>query len=126
MIDMPHLFMATAFAADAVAPATSPVPTMGSSFMDQLPLFLIFIVFFIFWMRSQQKQKDAQTAMLKALKRGDKVVTGGGILGTITKEDGDNYLVVEIANGVQIKVVRSTVTRSIDDQKSDVKKEEKK
>ena len=57
----------------------------------------------------QTRKLKEQNKMIKALTRGDRIVTAGGIHGKITKLEGDDTLVVEIANGVEIKVVRSTV-----------------
>ena len=126
MFDLTQLFLGTAHAADAVAPAAISPLSSGSALMQYAPLILIFFVFYFLLIRPQQKRQEAQMAMLKALKKGDKVITGGGFVGTITKEDGDNYLIVEIANGVQVKAVRATVSGLVDDTKPDVKKIEKK
>jgi preprotein translocase subunit YajC len=105
MFDSARLIVGTANAADAV-PATA-----GADFglMRFLPLFLIFGVFYFLLIRPQQKRVDEQSAMIKALKKGDRVVTSGGIVGTIASLEGDDHVMVTIADGVQIKVVRSTI-----------------
>ncbi len=112
MLDFSSLFVSAALAADAAAPVAAQVPAVdeGSGLVRFLPLFLIFLVFYLLLIRPQQKQLEKQTQMLKALKKGDKIVTGGGFVGTIVKEDGDAYLVVEIAKDVHVKVLRSAVT----------------
>ncbi|MGE3623922.1 MAG: preprotein translocase subunit YajC [Bdellovibrionales bacterium] len=113
MLDIPSLFASPAFAQEATAPAADAAPPggLGSIGMGFLPLLLIFAVFYILLIRPQQKRLDEQARMVKALKRGDRIVTGGGVHGKITKVLDDNEnLMVEIADGVQIKVVRNTVT----------------
>lgn len=74
-----------------------------------IPLVLIFVVFYFLLIRPQQKKMKAHRAMVDALKRGDKVVTGGGILGTVTKVVNDAELQVEVAEGVRVKVLRHTI-----------------
>jgi preprotein translocase subunit YajC len=76
------------------------------------PLVLIFAVFYFLLIRPQQLRQKEMKAMLGALKRGDKVVTGGGIIGTVTKAQ-DNDVEVEIAEGVRIKVLRDTIASVI-------------
>ena len=88
----------------------------GTGLLDQsaliqfLPLVLIFIVFYFLLIRPQQKKAKDQRAMLDALRRGDRVVTGGGILGTVSKVVSPEEVEVDIAPGVRIKVLRSTIT----------------
>ena len=76
------------------------------------PLVLIFAVFYFLLIRPQQLRQKEMKAMLGALQRGDKVVTGGGIIGTVTKAQ-DNDVEVEIAEGVRIKVLRDTIASVI-------------
>jgi preprotein translocase subunit YajC len=82
----------------------------GGGFEAFLPLILIFIVFYFLLIRPQQKKMKAHKAMLGAIRRGDKVVTGGGIFGTVTKVLDDDDVTVEIANGVKVRVQRSLVS----------------
>ena len=77
--------------------------------MTILPLVLIFVVFYFLLIRPQQQKMKHHKTMLGALRRGDRVVTGGGIVGTIVKAQGDEDCVVEIADGVRVRVVRSTI-----------------
>ena len=74
-----------------------------------MPLILIFLVFYFLLIRPQQKKLKQHRDMLSALSRGDKVVTGGGIIGTVSKVINDNEIVVKIANDVEIKVIRGTL-----------------
>ena len=88
-----------------------------------LPLVLIFVVFYFLLIRPQQQKQKETRAMLQALKRGDKVVTGGGILGTVqrvqmtTNKDGkqveSNEVEVEIAPNTRVTVLRETITNVI-------------
>jgi preprotein translocase subunit YajC len=125
MFDATSLFIGTARAADA-AQTMPPATDVPSALMRYLPVFLIFAVFYFLLIRPQQKKFDEQSALLKALKKGDKVVILGGLIGVITKLDGDDYLMVEVASGVQMRILRSSVT-GLDAPKEDAdKKEDKK
>ena len=74
-----------------------------------LPLVLIFVVFYFLLIRPQQKKMKAHKALIGALRRGDRVVTGGGLMGTVTKVTSDTEIQVEIADGVRVRIVRSTI-----------------
>jgi preprotein translocase subunit YajC len=78
--------------------------------MQFLPLVLIFVVFYFLLIRPQQKRAKEHKAMLTALRRGDRVVTGGGIIGTVAKVVGDDEVAIDIAEGTRVRVVRSTIT----------------
>jgi preprotein translocase subunit YajC len=80
-----------------------------NALLQMLPLLLIFVVFYFLLIRPQSKRAKEHKAMVAALGVGDEVVTAGGILGRIV-ETGEQFLTVEIANGVQVKVQRHTVT----------------
>ena len=82
----------------------------GSGLEAMLPLVLIFIVFYFLLIRPQQKKMKDHRAMLGDISRGDKIVTGGGILGTVTKVDDDNQVTVEIAKDVKVKVRRELIS----------------
>jgi len=76
-----------------------------------LPLVLIFVVFYFLLIRPQQKKMKAHKAQLAAVRRGDKVVTGGGIMGTVTKvSENDSEIQVEIAPDVKVKVQRELLS----------------
>ena len=76
-----------------------------------MPLVLIFAVFYFLMIRPQQQKMKQHREMVDNLKRGDQVVTGGGILGKVTKvEAGDHTVIVEIAPNVQVRVSRATIT----------------
>ncbi|SRR5690606_7368351 len=87
--------------------------TAGASGFDIaafLPLILIFAVFYFLLIRPQQKKMKQHREMVAALRRGDKIVTAGGIIGTVAKVVNDNEILVEIADGVRVRLVRSQVT----------------
>ncbi|HJO74280.1 MAG TPA: preprotein translocase subunit YajC, partial [Rhodospirillales bacterium] len=75
-----------------------------------LPLILIFVVFYFLLIRPQQKKMKEHKAMLGAVRRGDKIVTGGGIIGTITKVIDENEVTVEIADGIKVRVQRAMIS----------------
>jgi preprotein translocase subunit YajC len=81
-----------------------------NTLMQFAPLVLIFVVFYFFLIRPQQQKAKEQKAMLAALRRGDRVVTGGGIVGTIAKVIDDESVMVEIADNLRVRVIRSTIT----------------
>ena len=81
-----------------------------SALIQFLPLVLIFVVFYFLLIRPQQRKAKDHRAMLDALRRGDRVVTGGGIIGTVARVDSPEEVVVDIAEGVRVRVVRSTIT----------------
>ena len=83
---------------------------LGGGMMTILPLVLIFAVFYFLIIRPQQRKSKTHKAMLQSVRRGDQVVTGGGIIGNVTKIDRDDNLHVEIAPGVRVKVTRTSVT----------------
>ena len=83
----------------------------SSDFLVQLfPLVLIFIVFYFLLIRPQQSKMKTQGEMLSGVKRGERVVTGGGIIGLVTKVIGDNELQVELAEGVRVRIIKGTIT----------------
>jgi len=117
------MFISPAFAQDAAG--------AGGGFASMLPLVLIFVVFYFLLIRPQQKKMKQHKDMLEAIRRGDKVVCGGGIIGTVTKVNSDDELTMEIAEGVKVKVRRSLVAEIVSktepaDSGSDAKSEDKK
>jgi preprotein translocase subunit YajC len=81
-----------------------------SGLVQVLPFALIFVVFYFFLIRPNQQKAKQLNAMLAALRRGDRVVTGGGIIGTIAKVASNEELLVDIAEGTRVRVLRSSVT----------------
>jgi len=74
-----------------------------------IPLILIFAIMYFLLIRPQQKKLKQHQAMVAALRRGDQVITQGGLIGKVTKVKDDNEVEVEIATGVNVRVVKSTI-----------------
>lgn len=91
----------TAFAQEAEA--QSPLISMA-------PMLLIFVVFYFMLIRPQQKKFKEHTALLAGLKKGDEVVTSGGIIGKIVQAEKDGVTTVEIASGVIVKVTKQSIS----------------
>ena len=81
----------------------------GSGFAQFIPLILIFVIFYFFLIRPQQKRAKDHKAMVAALKRGDEVVTSGGVIGKIERILGDDKVDLLISENVTIQVVQSTI-----------------
>ena len=111
---MPSPFLATApFLATTIAAATA-APQSGFAALANM-LFLPMALFLIFWVlvfRPQAKRQKEQAAEIQAIKKGDDIITGGGIRGRVTKVT-DDEVEVEIAQGVKIRVVKSTISHIV-------------
>ena len=81
----------------------------GSGFAQFIPLILIFVIFYFFLIRPQQKKVKEHKLMVGTLKRGDEVVTSGGIIGRIERVLGDDKVDIQISENVTIQVVQSTI-----------------
>lgn len=99
------------FISDAFAQATGAAG--GNAFMQFLPFILIIGVFYFLMIRPQQKRAKEHKAMVSALRRGDKVVTSGGILARVSKVIDDSEVELEISSGVKIRIIRSTISTVI-------------
>ena len=98
------MFASVAYAEEPAAPAGEPSPIAGL-----MPIVLMVVLFYFLLIRPQQKKMNEHKKMVAALRRGDKVLTSGGIFGTISKVDED-ALVVEIAPDVKVKVDKNSVS----------------
>ena len=81
----------------------------GSGFAQFIPLILIFVIFYFFLIRPQQKKVKDHKSMVAALKRGDEVITSGGMIGRIEKVYEDDKIDLFISENVTVKVVKSTI-----------------
>ena len=81
----------------------------GSGFAQFIPLILIFVIFYFFLIRPQQKKVKDHKAMVAALKRGDEVITSGGIVGRVERIIGDDKADISISENVTVQVVQSTI-----------------
>lgn len=106
----------------AVAAASGCVPQSGGgaegggggfSIVSFAPFILIFVLFYFLILRPQQKQSKLKQEMLASLKRGDKIVNSGGILGTVLSVE-DDQLTVEIDKGVSVKMLRNGISAVVD------------
>lgn len=94
----------------AYAQAAAPAAGGGDIVMSLLPLALIFVVFYFLMIRPQQNKMKQHREMIENLKKGDQIVTGGGIVGKVVRVDAtDGTLAVEVAPNTQVKVLRHTV-----------------
>lgn len=85
--------------------------TADKMVMDNLlMLALLFAIFYFILIRPQQKRLKTHRNMIEALAKGDRVITSGGLIGTIVKFEGDSVAVVEIAQGVKVRVAKSSIT----------------
>lgn len=91
---------------NAWAEAAPPPP--GGGFMSLIPLILLFLVFYFLLIRPQTKRAKEHKKMIDALAKGDEIVTNGGLLGKIT-ELGDNFVAIEIAPNIEVKLQRHAV-----------------
>ena len=83
----------------------------GTSFFIQtIPLVLVFVIFWFLMIRTQQRRMKAHQAAILAVKKGDRVVTGGGLIGKVTKV-GDQEVEVELAQGIRVQAVKSTLSQ---------------
>jgi len=85
----------------------------GSGIGQFIPLILIFVIFYFFLIRPQQKKVKEHKAMVEGLKRGDRVITSGGITGTVERLIDNDKVVVEIAENVKVEIVKSTGIQSL-------------
>ena len=83
----------------------------GNAFAQFIPLILIFAIMYFLLIRPQQKKLKDHQAMVEALRRGDQVVTQGGLIGKVSKVKEDNEIEVELAEGVKVRVVKNTVAQ---------------
>mgnify|MGYP000075315599 CR=1 FL=1 len=98
------MFISSAFAQTAPAAGGD----LQSTLMSMLPLALMFVVLYFVMIRPQMKKQKEHAAMIAALAKGDEVITGGGLLGKVSKL-GDTFIGLEVSSGVEIQVQRSAV-----------------
>ena len=101
-------FITNAWAQDAAPAARGFAP----QFIELLPLFLVFFIFYFVFVRPDVKKKKEHKKMVGSLAVRDEIVTNGGLLGKI-KEVGDNFVLVEIAKGIEVKVRREAVASTM-------------
>ena len=92
----------------------------GSGLAQFIPLILIFVIFYFFLIRPQQKRVKDHKAMVASLKRGDEIITSGGIIGTIDRIMEDDRIEVVIGENTKVQIIRSTITSLL--KKEEIKK----
>ena len=92
----------------------------GQGIAQFIPLILIFVIFYFFLIRPQQKRVKDHKAMVESLKRGDEVITSGGIIGIIDRVMDDDRIEIIISGDVKVQVIKSTITSLL--KKEEVKK----
>ncbi len=93
---------------------------MSDGIVQFIPLILIFVIFYFFLIRPQQKRVKDHKAMVESLKRGDEIITSGGIIGTIDRVMEDDRIEVNIGDNVKVQIIKSTITSLL--KKEEVKK----
>ena len=92
----------------------------GQGIAQFIPLILIFVIFYFFLIRPQQKRVKDHKAMVASLKRGDEIITSGGIIGIIDRVMEDDRIEVVISDNVKVQIIRSTITSLL--KKEEIKK----
>ena len=92
----------------------------GQGIAQFIPLILIFIIFYFFLIRPQQKRVKDHKAMVESLKKGDEVITSGGIIGIVDRVMEDDRIEVTISENTKVQIIRSTITSLL--KKEEVKK----
>jgi preprotein translocase subunit YajC len=103
--------MSSALLLTTAAAAGGAQPGPASFLIGILPWVLIFLIFYLLMIRPQQKRVKQHQAAIGAIKKGDEVVTGGGIRGRVTRVVDDNEAEIEIAQGTRVRVVKSTISQ---------------
>lgn len=93
-------------------------------FMSLIPLLLIMVIFWVLLIRPQQKRMKEQAEMIQAIKKGDKIITGGGVLARVLSVK-DGIATVEVADGVSIRIKQDTISGLQESPKPQEKKEKK-
>jgi len=92
--------------------AQTTAPATGSQLASLIPLIIIFVVFYFLLIRPQTKRAKEHKQMVDSLAKGDEIITQGGLLGKITQL-GDNYVIIEIATQIEVKIQRQAIANVI-------------
>jgi preprotein translocase subunit YajC len=82
----------------------------GQGITQFIPLILIFVIFYFFLIRPQQKRVKEHKSMVESLKRGDEVITSGGIIGIVERVMEDDRIEVDLGDNIKVQIIRSTIT----------------
>ena len=111
------MFSNIALAADEVAQGVSSL-TQESTLMNFVPIILIFLIFYFLLIRPQVKKQKEQQALVNSVKRGDKVIIAGGIVGTYVKEEEGDIVEIELSKEVRVKALKHTITSVLNKDKN--------
>ena len=85
----------------------------GGGFGGLMPIVLVMVIFYFLLIRPQQKKAKVHREMLGNVRRGDRIVTNGGLIGTITRVPNETELIIEVAEGVKVRVLRGMIAESL-------------
>ncbi|MGA1977820.1 MAG: preprotein translocase subunit YajC [Bacteroidales bacterium] len=91
-------------------PAVGATPTQGNALITLIPLLLVFVIIYFFMMRPQMKKQKEMASYRNSLKKGDKIITNGGIYGRVS-EVKDNYVMIDVGGDMKLKVDKSALMR---------------
>ena len=111
--------------ADEVAQTAASLP-QESAMMNFVPIILIFLIFYFLLIRPQVRKQKEQQALINSVKRGDKVIIAGGIIGVFVKEEEGNIVEIEIAKDIKVKALKHTITSIINNKAEAAPVEDKK
>lgn len=95
-------------------PTTPPSAGLGGVFGSIMPLLLVLLAFYFIIMRPQQKRENRRQEMINAMKRGDKIVTTGGIIGVVHKVISENEISLQVSEDMRIRILKSAVANVLD------------
>ncbi len=112
------MLISTAYATEAAPAAAAAAPGAGSAIGSQMILILVLMVmFYLLLIRPQQKRFKEHKLMLDGLQKGDRVVTSGGLIGTIDKLVDDQEVIVDLGNNIKVTALRGTIQTKMDEKK---------
>ncbi len=95
---------------DASSAPSAPPPVESSGWMSLVPMVLIFVVFYFLLIRPQEKKRRNQEALVSGVKKGEEVMTNSGLFGVVSEiNDSDNTVMLQIAKGVEVKVLKTSI-----------------
>ncbi len=101
-------------------------PAIESGWTSLVPMILIFVVFYFLLIRPQEKKRRAQETLVSGVKKDEEVLTNSGMFGTVTKiNDNDNTIMVKVADGVEVKILKNSITDIVSRSKAEANQTKK-